>query len=73
MKIKMNVLFAGLLPVLVLLVPIALRRILVKVLILLEMGVLMILLIIILKWRRRFLLLLLIVELLSCSFLLFVK
>jgi hypothetical protein len=49
MNIKMNVLLASLLPVLVLLVPITLRRILVEVLILLGIEVPIILLIITLR------------------------
>ena len=48
MKVKINVLLASLLPVLVLLVPITLRRILVEVLMLLGIEVPIILLIIIL-------------------------
>ena len=49
MKVKINVLLAYPPPVLVFLVPVALRRILVEVLMLLGMGALIILLIIILR------------------------
>ena len=48
-KVKINILFTSPWPVLVFLVPAALRRILAEVLMLLGMGVLIILLIIILK------------------------
>ena len=67
-KVKINVLLASLLPILVLLVPVALRRILVEVLILLGIEVLIILPIITLRWRRRLPLLLLVFKLLSSSF-----
>jgi len=58
---------------LVLLVPIVLRRILVEVLILLGMEKPIILLIITLRWKRRLPLLLLVFKLLSSSFLLLIK
>jgi len=57
----------------VLLVPVALRRISVKVLMFLGIGTPIILPIIILRWRRRLLLLLLVVKLLSYSFLLLIE
>ena len=67
-KVKINIFLAYPLPMLVLLVPAALRRILVEVLMLLGIEVLIILPIIILRWRRRLLLLLLVIELLFYSF-----
>ena len=71
-KVKINILFANPPPMLVLLVPIALK-ILVGVLMLLGIEVPIILPIIILKQRRRFPLLLLVVKLLSYSFLLLIE
>ena len=69
----MNVLLASLPPILVLPVPVALRRILVEVLILLGIEVPIILPIITLTWRRRLPLLLLVFKLLSSSFLLLIE
>jgi len=69
---KMNILPASPPAVVVRLVPTALRRILVRMLILLGMGVLIILLIMMLRWRRRLPLLLLIFKLLSYSFFLLI-
>jgi hypothetical protein len=71
-KVKINILLASLLPVLVLLVPINLKRILVKVLMLLGIRVLIILPIMTLRWRRRLPLLLLVVNLLSYYFILLI-
>jgi len=71
--IKINILPASPLAIVVHLVSTALKRMLVRMLILLGMGVLIILLIIMLRWRRRLLLLLLVFKLLSCSFFLFIK
>jgi len=70
--IKINVLPASPLVVVVCLVLAALRRILVRMLMLPGMGVLIILPIIILRWRKRLLLLLLVFKLLSYSFLLLI-
>jgi hypothetical protein len=72
MKVKINIFFTDPPPILVLPVPIALERMLVKVLMLLGIGVLIILPIIILRWIRRPLLLLLVFRLLFSSFLLIV-
>ena len=72
-KVKINVLLASPLPILVLLVPAALRRILVEVLMLLGIEVLIIPLIITLRWKKRLLLLLLVFKLLSSSFLLLIE
>jgi hypothetical protein len=65
----MNILLAGPPPMLVLLVPITPKKMLVKVLMLLRVGVLIILPIITLRWIKRPLLLLLVFKLLSSSFL----
>jgi len=70
---KINVLPASPLAIVVNLISIALRRMLVRILILLGIGVPIILLIIILRWKRRLPLLLLVFKLLSCSFFLFIK
>jgi len=69
----MNVLPASPLVVVVCLVLAALRRILVRMLMLPGIGVLIILPIIILRWRRRLLLLLLVFKLLSYSFFLLIE
>jgi len=71
--IKINVLPTSSLAVVVYLVPATLRRILVRILMLLGIGVLIILLAIILRYRRRLLLLLLVFKLLSYSFFLFIE
>ena len=71
--IKINVLPASPLAIVVHLVPTTLKRILVRMLMLLGIGVLMILPAITLRWRRRLPLLLLVFKLLSCSFFLFIK
>jgi hypothetical protein len=71
-KVKINILFTSTPPILVFSVPVTLKRMLVKVLILLEIRALIILPIIILRWIRRPLLLLLIFKLLSFSFFLVV-
>jgi len=71
--IKINVLPASPLAVVVYLVPTALRRILVRMLMLLGMGVLIILLAITLRWRKRLPLLLLVFKLLSYSFFLLIE
>ena len=70
--IKINVLPARPLAVVVHLILTALKRILVRMLILLGIGVLIILLIITLRWRRRLPLLLLVFKLLSYSFFLLI-
>jgi len=70
--IKINVLPASPLVVVVYLVLAALRRILVRMLMLPGIGVLIILPIIILRWRRRLPLLFLVFKLLSYSFFLFI-
>jgi len=69
---KINILPASPLVVVVRLVLAALRRMLVKMLMLLGIGVLIILLTIILRWRRRLPLLLLVFKLLSYSFFLLI-
>jgi len=69
---KINVLPASPLVVVVYLVLAALKRILVRMLMLLGMGVLIILPTIILRWRRRLPLLLLVFKLLSYSFFLLI-
>jgi len=70
---KINILPTSSLAIVVYLVPATLRKILVRILMLLGMGVLIILLAITLKWRRRLLLLLLVFKLLSYSFFLLIK
>jgi len=70
--IKINVLPASPLVVVVYLVLAALRRILVRMLMLPGIGVLIILPTITLRWRRRLPLLLLVFKLLSCSFFLLI-
>jgi len=70
--IKINVLPASPLVVVVRLVLAALRRMLVRILMLLGIGVLIILLTIMLRWRRRLPLLLLVFKLLSYSFFLLI-
>jgi len=72
-KVKINVLLASLPPILVLLVPVVLRRILVEVLMLLGIEKPIIPLIITLRWKRRLLLLLLVFKLLPSSFLLLIE
>jgi len=71
--IKINVLPASPLAIVVCLVPIALKRILVRILIPLGIGAPIILLIITLRWKKRLLLLLLVFKLLSSSFLLLIE
>jgi len=70
--IKINVLPASPLVVVVYLVLAALRRMLVRMLMLPGIEVLIILPTMILRWRRRLLLLLLVFKLLSCSFFLLI-